>query len=93
MSKIDLQQERESLNATLFTEEINDVKKSLNTLHNNLMTLEDSLHKEGFLDTVNYGDYAFRCNGLCYTLKTTFSSITIIREVIRILEKGVNNNE
>ncbi len=93
MSKIDLQQERESLKSTLFTEEIENVNSALNTLHNNLMKLEDSLYKEGVLDEVNYGDYAFRCNGLCYTLKTTFSSITIIREVIKILEKGVNNNE
>tara|TARA_R100001163_G_C5024792_1_gene166605 strand:- start:304 stop:576 length:273 start_codon:yes stop_codon:yes gene_type:complete len=87
MSKIDLQQERESLKSTLFTEEINDVKNSLNTLHNNLMKLEDSLYKEGVLDEVNWGDYVFKCNGVCHTLKSTFNSITIIREVINILEK------
>ena len=91
MSKIDLQQERESHLATLFTEEINDVKKSLNTLHNNLMKLEDSLHKEGVLDAYNFGDYGFKCNGVYYNLKSTFNSITIIREVINILEKGGND--
>ena len=91
MSKIDLQQERESLNATPFKTEIDNVRKALNTLDINLMKLEDSLDKEGVLDEVNWGDYVFRCNGLCYTLKTTFSSITIIREVIRILENGVND--
>ena len=46
MSKIDLQQERESLKSTLFTEEIENVNSALNTLHNNLMKLEDSLYKE-----------------------------------------------
>jgi len=91
MSKIDLQQERESLNATPFKTEIENVNSALNTLHNNLMTLEDSLHKEGVLDAYNFGDYGFKCNGVYHNLKSTFNSITIIREVINILEKGVND--
>lgn len=91
MNKINLQQERESLNATPFKTEIKNVNSALNTLHNNLMTLEDSLHKEGVLDAYNFGDYGFKCNGVYHNLKSTFNSITIIREVIRILEKGVND--
>lgn len=91
MNKIDLQQERESHLATPFKTEIKNVNSALNTLHNNLMTLEDSLHKEGVLDAYNFGDYGFKCNGVYHNLKSTFNSITIIREVIRILEKGVND--
>ena len=42
MSKIDLQQERESLKSTLFTEEIENVKNALYILRTNLAKLEDA---------------------------------------------------
>jgi hypothetical protein len=85
MSKIDLQQERESLKSTLFTEEIDNVRGALYILKTNISILQDSITKEGLMEDMKR--IWFESNIGCGNVNSFEWYIAIIEEIINKIEK------
>ena len=89
MSKIYLQQERESIKSTLFTEEIENEKNALYILRTNLAKLEDAFDGEDCLDLVNEIKYMhINKSGGFHDFNSCFWYLQILEGVIKNIEKG-----